>query len=443
MSREKSYIVYLILSVFPVFLFIIVPVKMWHQSEFVLTSLEYPIYWGLALVGVVGLYLNQSRIFLSALLFLGAYFLNLHPTVFHEMGLDQISLKQILSFVMPLSLLLFFSVKESRFWNSRSLLRVVLAVLPTVTMVMWLWLDPKTFHYVASFEVLPFNTSAKLPPQLALIGFGVYVVATMVSEDNRVVFFRWALGFCLLNLVLSQYASFLQGSKLNSSTYALVSFGVVTVVLLSSLLTMLWERVYLDELTGVPNRRALDERMERLDQEYSLLVIDVDHFKKFNDTYGHLEGDNVLRHIARTLSYASSGAVYRFGGEEFCIVLPKLDCLEAADVAEDLRVAVEEGRFVVRKTQRKSGAWNLRGPWSRGQLSEFGEQAVAVTVSIGVASPVLGRRLKYDVFKAADQALYRAKEKGRNCVEVNEEVPISSIVAVTAASSNQVFVHIV
>jgi diguanylate cyclase (GGDEF)-like protein len=154
-----------------------------------------------------------------------------------------------------------------------------------------------------------------------------------------------------------------------------------------------------DALTKVYNRRFFDERVafeleraQRTLQPVSLLVADIDHFKKFNDTFGHARGDEVLKTVARALldGVRSQDIVCRYGGEEFALILPGMGGIEAHAVAEDLRRAVARER---------------------------GPTGEPVTISVGVATSAdAGVAEVTDLFHAADEALYQAKHAGRNRV---------------------------
>lgn len=158
-----------------------------------------------------------------------------------------------------------------------------------------------------------------------------------------------------------------------------------------------------DSLTGIANRRALHQRMEeeisyslRHKTPLSLLLLDVDRFKSYNDTFGHPAGDEALQQIAHLVDQHARGSdvVARLGGEEFAVLMPRADRSEALSLAEKLRQIIERA------------SWPLR----------------CVTVSIGVdtlngcedAAPP--DRLGSDLLTRADQALYHSKNRGRNCV---------------------------
>jgi diguanylate cyclase (GGDEF)-like protein len=151
-----------------------------------------------------------------------------------------------------------------------------------------------------------------------------------------------------------------------------------------------------DGLTGLRNHRAMQDALTEAvrrsgadGKPVSVALLDVDHFKKFNDSFGHQEGDVVLRKTAAILLEAVRGGdiVARYGGEEFCVILPNTDEKSAMSVCERIRADIE------------GAPWTLR----------------SVTVSIGVTTG-LNVMDTQDFLKQADQALYEAKAAGRNCV---------------------------
>lgn len=168
-----------------------------------------------------------------------------------------------------------------------------------------------------------------------------------------------------------------------------------------------------DELTGLPSRRALNERLAALGRTYTIAMLDVDHFKKFNDTYGHDLGDQVLRMVASHIAgVGGGGKAYRYGGEEFTVLFPGKEADEAMPHLEALRAEIESYQLALRGTdrpQKAKGSKRERGGWR-------GKDAVSVTVSIGVAARNDRRTTAAAVIQAADRALYRAKDKGRNQV---------------------------
>ena len=160
---------------------------------------------------------------------------------------------------------------------------------------------------------------------------------------------------------------------------------------------------FLDGLTRIANRRHFDQRFlqecrraKREKAPLSLIILDIDYFKAFNDTYGHLKGDDCLKTVATTLKKVlkrPGDFPARYGGEEFAVVLPNTDGKGAAIIAEELRVSIE----------------NLRIPHSKSPCADY------VTVSLGIATRFPGQDATHeDMILAADRALYRSKQEGRN-----------------------------
>jgi GGDEF domain-containing protein len=188
---------------------------------------------------------------------------------------------------------------------------------------------------------------------------------------------------------------------------------------------------YHDELTTLPSRRAFNDALLRLKSPYSIAVVDIDHFKRFNDTYGHDTGDQVLRMVAANLGRVTGGGqAYRCGGEEFNILFSGKTTTEVLPHLQKLREAVEKSEFRKRdsddrrqaprgpdrRNQRKS-ARTRKGDAIRRLAEGKPSSALSVTISIGVATATTERSSPETVLESADKALYRAKANGRNRVE--------------------------
>jgi diguanylate cyclase (GGDEF)-like protein len=172
-----------------------------------------------------------------------------------------------------------------------------------------------------------------------------------------------------------------------------------------------------DGLTGVANRRTFDaqlaaevDRSVRTGRPLSVILFDVDHFKRLNDTFGHQAGDEALRRVAATLSAAARGVdlVARYGGEEFVVILPETGLAEAAEAAERLRAAVEQVAVEPR-----------------------------VTASLGVATFPGSALDPAGLVAAADEALYAAKQQGRNRVVTSTRIAAASPAMLTASGSGE------
>ena len=173
---------------------------------------------------------------------------------------------------------------------------------------------------------------------------------------------------------------------------------------LSSKLEQTEAKALVDSLTNVLNRSAYNMKITQMMREFSsskdffcLLVIDIDHFKKFNDTYGHKAGDRVLRSVAASIqdSLRASDLVFRYGGEEFVVILNSIQENVAFKLAEKIRKNVEKEYFIDK------------------------EKKLKVTTSLGIACVKEGES-EAELFERADKAMYVAKRKGRNHVEIAE-----------------------
>ncbi|MCE5243211.1 MAG: GGDEF domain-containing protein [Syntrophobacteraceae bacterium] len=189
-------------------------------------------------------------------------------------------------------------------------------------------------------------------------------------------------------------------------SYYLSTAGLVLVV---SVIESSHFMAFRDELTGLPARRSLNEYLLQLGSRYVVAMVDIDHFKKFNDTYGHDVGDQVLRMVASRLAKVTGGGkAFRYGGEEFTVLFPGRTIEEAQPHLEQLRIDIESAGFTLRGSNRPP-----RKPARPGR-SGSPRKKVSVTVSIGMAEPGDRQNDPYATIKSADKALYRAKKAGRN-----------------------------
>jgi len=179
-----------------------------------------------------------------------------------------------------------------------------------------------------------------------------------------------------------------------------------------------------DALTGIPGRRALDDYLTTLGRRYAIAMLDVDHFKKFNDTHGHEVGDQVLKMVAAKIARVEGGGKgFRYGGEEFTIVFPRRNAEEAFAFLEAVRLSIESYQMTLRGADRVRD--RKAGKRQRGKSGKTSSaDSVSVTISIGVADSQSGLSAG-EVIKRADSLLYRAKEAGRNCT-VSATEPVST-----------------
>ena len=200
-------------------------------------------------------------------------------------------------------------------------------------------------------------------------------------------------------------------------------------ILLMAVLQESHRMAFHDELTGLPGRRALEERLVGLGPVYAIAMVDVDHFKIFNDTHGHDTGDQVLKLVgARLAKLDGGGKAFRYGGEEFAVLFFDRTRKEALPHLETLRQNIETYSMTVRHddrrgdfrpgNDRRSPTGSPKNPRPGPDVRAFRkpDQGLSVTVSIGVADPDEYLNSPQKVIRAADEALYRAKEQGRNRV---------------------------
>jgi diguanylate cyclase (GGDEF)-like protein len=259
---------------------------------------------------------------------------------------------------------------------------------------------------IAGHQLLPAGWFTWTPvPQNAVIAFaaaGLLVGLAIVFQASGAARpFLWALAAAFLAL---QFA----GTPAAATIYRAVAGLILVVAVIEASYLM----AYQDGLTGLPARRALNEALQRMDGQFTIAMVDVDHFKKLNDRYGHDVGDQVLRMVATQLANVNGGGrAFRYGGEEFAVLFPGKGVAECVDELEMLRQAVEDSAFTVRRRLRPR-----RKP-ANGRNGGGGRQQIAVTVSIGAAEPNGRGATAEEVVRAADRALYRAKDGGRNRVE--------------------------
>jgi len=239
----------------------------------------------------------------------------------------------------------------------------------------------------------------------------VLIVSIVVFISTLVLYFQrpsphMAAGLGVLIMLIAQL-------NYGSTGSSLTVFSIAALIMcLMAVMQESWRMAYLDELTELPGRRALREKFQKMSGLYTVAMLDVDHFKKFNDTYGHDTGDAVLRMIATKMSKVSGGGVsYRYGGEEFSIVFNGKNSSDAKPYLDELREIIANTPFVINRVSRRK---------ADGKTKPHKNKSVQVTVSIGIAdskSKKTSLKLSaWDVLKLSDKALYRAKGKGRNCV---------------------------
>lgn len=282
----------------------------------------------------------------------------------------------------------------------------------------------------------PQRSSAGEIPVWAMVGFAVSVAVFVQRflKTRRPV----EPGFVWSAVAVFLWLDFAPIGKMADAYVA-----TAALILAASLIETSYVLAYHDELTGIRGRRAFNEALRSLDQQYAIAIVDIDHFKKFNDTFGHDVGDQVLCMVASRISEVSGkGQAFRCGGEEFAVIFGGLSAKEALEHLESLRDTIEKSQFRVRgadrraersaegKSDRRASEADRRKPTKSAKkkvvaaVISVPPDRLSVTVSIGVAEPSTRYRQAEQVIQAADQALYRAKQKGRNRVELASTAPL-------------------
>jgi len=329
-----------------------------------------------------------------------------------------------LTFLLPINITVFAFFHERGMTSEKGLARFAIILLQVLLVLALaqgaLWMEPATAETVQStlaelthWRIFPkdFDAWTYLPqPSLLLFGLSALILtARLFWIDNGPL----DIGF-LFALSASAVALHMVGTG-HGDTLFFTASGIIVAL---SVIQDSHRMAFIDELTGLPGRRALEDALLQLGDQYAIAMLDVDHFKKFNDTHGHDVGDQVLRMVAtQMMKVGGGGRSFRYGGEEFAVLFSGQTLEQSLPALESLRKGVEDDRFVIRGKDRPQEKPETKQPKQRNP------ETVSVTISIGVAQPDLGDekhtpQRPYDVLKAADKALYRAKDGGRNQVSI-------------------------
>ena len=310
---------------------------------------------------------------------------------------------------VPVNLALLAVVRERGIFNYHGVARLTFIA---AQVVLTAWVVSASQTEIADWVYQKFLDSAPVSagriPQFAAAVIGLGVLTAMAATV--------ATGSPLGAAFAGAIAAFSVGAHVpNASVTYSIFIAAAELMVAIAVLQDSFRMAFRDELTGLPSRRALNERLAGLgsDSDYAVAMIDVDHFKSFNDAYGHDVGDQVLKLVAAHIAEVGGGGLpYRYGGEEFTVLFPGKVVKEALPYLESLREDIEAYRMALREGNRpRKGkrSKRQRGGWR-------GRDTVSVTVSMGVAERNDRLDTPHMVIEAADRALYRAKEKGRNTV---------------------------
>jgi diguanylate cyclase (GGDEF)-like protein len=368
-------------------------------------------YFVLAIAMILCVYYNHARLFtITLVLLLSYYFIQTElQTSLNEVR--ALYTYSVISLLIPTMLLIFLFIPERGLRNRYGIL--ILSFVP-----LFLVIGFSLFNFVAEEQLLKIiNENFSIRPvddyllsiNASIAYFIVLIAGILCIHKNNNEYYAVLITTLVFVFFTLQY--------FDRDNISVVMFSFIGACMIFSLMRGAYDMAYRDDLTGLLGRRALNERLKGLGKRYLIAMLDVDHFKKFNDTHGHDIGDEVLKMVARNIAAVKGGGTaYRYGGEEFCIIFSGKDFEYCKPYLEEIRMNIENYKMTLRDVKHRTDT-NKKLKERRGRRSKNRqEKTVSVTISIGVAVPN-GKYIKvHEVLKAADTALYKAKNNGRNCL---------------------------
>jgi len=368
--------------------------------------MPYAVYLTFSLGLFLSFHFNRSRVFFVLLLLL-AFCWNSDMLARGGDGFSALQrIDSIFCYLLPINSTLFCLMREKGIFTDAGCKRFVFLVLQALVLVILAKTAQADSLEATGLWLRNAAAGTRELPRIALplmTGCGVIIgIATYVRHS--------IIDSAFLGILAALMIIFTHPPSADITTVFLFGAGLI---LLLSMLQDSHNMAYRDDLTGVLSRRAFNEHLNGLGRRYVIAMLDLDHFKRVNDFYGHDVGDQVLRLAgAKMLSVGSGGRVYRYGGEEFAIVFPRKSKDHVIACMEELRATIAAYRFAIRGPNRPD-------PPREGARNRYGggaETCISVTVSIGIAESVDGKASPREIVVAADTELYRAKQRGRNRV---------------------------
>ena len=368
--------------------------------EPVILVIEYSPYVIFGLGIILSIRFNQGRVFLIIfLLSLSQLFLNYYSyftvsiTTFSQM------IYPLMCLLIPLNIVIISYLKERGLFSLWGKIRIALILIELFVIYIIAVSNHSAIQNVLNYKFISLPIENMIISQPTMLLFLITLIFLIIKAFVKSSVFEVRLTsviiFCFTALIF-----------INDKISFSIFLSAAGLILIIGIIQDSYSMAYLDELTGIPSRRALRENLMKLGNKYVIAMIDIDFFKKFNDKYGHDVGDDVLKLVASNLvKVTGGGKAFRYGGEEFTIMFPGKSLNDVLPHLESLREQVSKTGY----TRKSSKAQNSKS-------KRVNSTQLFVTISIGVCEKNSTHKDPNDVIKGADKALYRAKKKGRNCV---------------------------
>lgn len=362
-------------------------------------------YFTFLVASVIALKFNRNREFFIIVILTLYFIVNNHIITNSNISINVSDIYILVCFLVPFNILIFALLKERGILSLWGSLRIGFIVFQLL-FVSWVISSEETKVLdMLRKDILPLDIHSITP--ITELGLVVIIIALIILiarqfllKSSYDIYFANVL--LVILIILHNYD--------NQILYS-VFFSTAGIILIVSIIQYSYSIAFHDELTGLPSRRALRQDMMKLGVNYSIAMLDIDFFKKFNDKYGHDTGDEVLKLVASIIrDVKGGGKSFRYGGEEFTILFPGKSISDVMPFLEELREKIEKRGFIVRSKDRPK-----KKPKKKTNRSRTA-RPIKITISVGVAQKNERNKTPDTVLKAADSALYRAKKKGRNCV---------------------------
>ncbi len=368
--------------------------------------MPYAVYLAFLLGLFLSFHFNRSRVFFVLLLLLAFCW---NSDMLARGGARVAALQRIddiFCFLLPINITLFCLMREKGIFTAAGRKRFSFLALQALVLVILVKTAQAAPLEATTVWLRDAVTGCRNLPRIVLpMMTGCGVIIGVVTYVRHSIIDSAFLGILAALAIIFTH-------PLSGDIPAIFLFGAGLILLLSMLQDS-HNMAYRDDLTGVLSRRAFNEHLNGLGRRYVIAMLDLDHFKRVNDSYGHDVGDQVLRLTgAKMQSVGSGGLVYRYGGEEFAIVFPGKSKARVLACMEKLRASIASYRFAIRGPNRPDPSRN----GSKNRYDGGADSTISVTVSIGVAESLDGKVSPREIVVAADVELYRAKQRGRNRV---------------------------